>query len=42
MFQEMHRLQKERDEASKHSSVLERDNRRLELQLADLSQQVRN
>ncbi|XP_048832037.1 translocated promoter region b, nuclear basket protein isoform X4 [Brienomyrus brachyistius] len=40
-MKEIHRLQKERDEASKHSSVLERDNQRVELQLTDLSQQVR-
>ncbi|XP_029003449.1 translocated promoter region b, nuclear basket protein isoform X2 [Betta splendens] len=38
---EVHRLQREADEASKHSSVLERENQRFELQLTDLSQQVR-
>ncbi|XP_051511668.1 nucleoprotein TPR-like isoform X2 [Myxocyprinus asiaticus] len=38
---EVHRLQKEADEANKHSSVLERDNQRFEVQLADMSQQVR-
>ncbi|XP_069377798.1 translocated promoter region b, nuclear basket protein isoform X6 [Paralichthys olivaceus] len=38
---EVHRLQREADEANKHSSVLERDNQRYELQLADMAQQVR-
>ncbi|XP_066548647.1 nucleoprotein TPR isoform X2 [Amia ocellicauda] len=38
---EMHRLQKETDEANKCSSVLERDNQRHELQLTDMSQQIR-
>ncbi|XP_051954824.1 nucleoprotein TPR-like isoform X2 [Xyrauchen texanus] len=38
---EVHRLQKEADEANKRSSVLERDNQRFEVQLADMSQQVR-
>uniref|UniRef100_A0A8C3ADA7 Nucleoprotein TPR n=1 Tax=Cyclopterus lumpus TaxID=8103 RepID=A0A8C3ADA7_CYCLU len=38
---EVHRLQKEADEANKLSSVLERDNQRCELQLGDLAQQVR-
>ncbi|KAI3368578.1 hypothetical protein L3Q82_025589, partial [Scortum barcoo] len=38
---EVHRLQKEADEANKHSSVLERDNQRFELQLGDMAQQVR-
>uniref|UniRef100_A0A3B4X1R9 Nucleoprotein TPR n=1 Tax=Seriola lalandi dorsalis TaxID=1841481 RepID=A0A3B4X1R9_SERLL len=38
---EVHRLQRESDEANKRSSVLERDNQRCELQLADMAQQVR-
>uniref|UniRef100_UPI003AADA419 translocated promoter region b, nuclear basket protein n=1 Tax=Centroberyx gerrardi TaxID=166262 RepID=UPI003AADA419 len=38
---EVHRLQKEADESNKRSSVLERDNQRSELQLADMAQQVR-
>uniref|UniRef100_A0A3Q1J5W5 Nucleoprotein TPR n=1 Tax=Anabas testudineus TaxID=64144 RepID=A0A3Q1J5W5_ANATE len=38
---EVHRLQKETDEANKRSSVLERDNQRFELQLSDMAQQVR-
>ncbi|XP_029285243.1 translocated promoter region b, nuclear basket protein [Cottoperca gobio] len=38
---EVHRLQKEADEANKRSSVLERDNHRCELQLGDMGQQVR-
>uniref|UniRef100_A0A671P942 Nucleoprotein TPR n=1 Tax=Sinocyclocheilus anshuiensis TaxID=1608454 RepID=A0A671P942_9TELE len=38
---EVHRLQKEADESNKRSSVLERDNQRFEVQLADMSQQVR-
>uniref|UniRef100_A0A3B4G4L8 Nucleoprotein TPR n=1 Tax=Pundamilia nyererei TaxID=303518 RepID=A0A3B4G4L8_9CICH len=38
---EVHRLQSEADEANKRSSVLERDNQRFELQLADMAQQVR-
>uniref|UniRef100_A0A665W6N8 Nucleoprotein TPR n=1 Tax=Echeneis naucrates TaxID=173247 RepID=A0A665W6N8_ECHNA len=38
---EVHRLQKETDEANKRSSVLERDNQRCEFQLADMAQQVR-
>ncbi|XP_034002846.1 translocated promoter region b, nuclear basket protein isoform X2 [Trematomus bernacchii] len=38
---EVHRLQKEADEANKRSSVLERDNQRSELQLGDMAQQVR-
>ncbi|KAK0150428.1 Nucleoprotein TPR [Merluccius polli] len=38
---EVHRLQKQADEANKRSSVLERDNQRFELQLADTAQQVR-
>ncbi|CAJ1060960.1 translocated promoter region b%2C nuclear basket protein isoform X7 [Xyrichtys novacula] len=39
--QEVHRLQKDADESNKRSSVLERDNQRFELQLADMAQQVR-
>ncbi|XP_035593047.1 nucleoprotein TPR-like isoform X5 [Oncorhynchus keta] len=38
---EVQRLQKVTDEANKHSSVLERDNRRSEVQLADMAQQIR-
>ncbi|KAL2089461.1 hypothetical protein ACEWY4_014149 [Coilia grayii] len=38
---EVHRLQKEADEANKRSCVLERDNKRCDQQLSDLSQQVR-
>lgn len=41
IFQEIHRLQKEADESNKRASVLERDNQRFEVQLADMSQQVR-
>lgn len=40
VFQEVHRLQNEADEANKRSSVVERDNKRFELQLADMAQQV--
>ncbi|KAG7457192.1 hypothetical protein MATL_G00243860 [Megalops atlanticus] len=40
-MKEMHRLQKEADEANKRASVLERDNQKFELQLADQSQQIR-
>lgn len=40
LFQEVHRLQREADEANKRSSVLERDNQRSELQVADMAQQV--
>ncbi|XP_058234959.1 translocated promoter region b, nuclear basket protein isoform X2 [Hemibagrus wyckioides] len=39
--QEVQRLQKEADEAKKHSSVLERDNQRFEVQLRDMAHQVR-
>ncbi|XP_036437175.1 translocated promoter region b, nuclear basket protein isoform X2 [Colossoma macropomum] len=39
--QEVQRLQRETDEANKRSSVLERDNQRFEVQLADMAQQVR-
>ncbi|XP_062251607.1 translocated promoter region b, nuclear basket protein [Platichthys flesus] len=40
-IKEVHRLQREADEANKHSSVLERDNQRCERQLSDMAQQVR-
>ena len=40
LIQEVLRLQREADEANKHSSVLERDNQRCELQLSDMAQQV--
>ena len=36
----MQRLQKEADEANKRSSMLERENQRFELQLADTAHQV--
>ncbi|XP_066532644.1 translocated promoter region b, nuclear basket protein isoform X3 [Hoplias malabaricus] len=39
--QEVQRLQRDSDEANKRSSLLERDNQRLEVQLTDLAQQVR-
>ncbi|XP_060773336.1 translocated promoter region b, nuclear basket protein isoform X2 [Neoarius graeffei] len=39
--QEVQRLQKEADEANKHSSLLERDNQRFEVQLSDMAHQVR-
>uniref|UniRef100_A0A8C7PWP8 Nucleoprotein TPR n=1 Tax=Oncorhynchus mykiss TaxID=8022 RepID=A0A8C7PWP8_ONCMY len=38
---EVHRLQKVTDEANKRSSVLERDNQRSDVQLADMGQQIR-
>uniref|UniRef100_A0A672QC01 Nucleoprotein TPR n=1 Tax=Sinocyclocheilus grahami TaxID=75366 RepID=A0A672QC01_SINGR len=38
---EVHRLQKEADEGNKRASVLERDNQRFEVQVADMAQQVR-
>ncbi|XP_071262532.1 nucleoprotein TPR-like isoform X1 [Salvelinus alpinus] len=38
---EVQRLQKVTDEANKQSSVLERDNHRSEVQLADMAQQIR-
>ncbi|XP_056337512.1 translocated promoter region b, nuclear basket protein isoform X2 [Danio aesculapii] len=38
---EVHRLQKESDESNKRASVLDRDNQRFEIQLADMAQQVR-
>ncbi|KAK6308858.1 hypothetical protein J4Q44_G00203210 [Coregonus suidteri] len=37
---EVHRLQKVTDEANKRSSLLERDNQRSEVQLADMAQQI--
>uniref|UniRef100_A0A3B3T983 Nucleoprotein TPR n=1 Tax=Paramormyrops kingsleyae TaxID=1676925 RepID=A0A3B3T983_9TELE len=40
-MKEVHRLQKETDEANKRSSALERENQRFELQVTDLSQQIR-
>ena len=40
LLQEVHRLQKEADEANKRASVMERDNQRCELQLVDMAQQV--
>ncbi|MED6275380.1 hypothetical protein CHARACLAT_025992, partial [Characodon lateralis] len=40
-IKEVHRLQNEADEANKQSTVLERDNQRYELQVADMAQQVR-
>ncbi|KAM9444499.1 translocated promoter region b, nuclear basket protein isoform 3-T3 [Clarias gariepinus] len=39
--QEVQRLQKEADEANKHSSVLQRDNQRFEVQLSDMAHQIR-
>lgn len=39
-LKEVHRLQKEADEANKRSSVLERESQRCELQLGDMAQQV--
>lgn len=42
IFQEVHRLQKEADEGNKRASVLERDNQRFEVQLADMAQQVKS
>lgn len=33
-------MQNEADEANKRSSILERDNQRFELQVADMAQQV--
>ncbi|KAJ0065485.1 hypothetical protein NL108_012443 [Boleophthalmus pectinirostris] len=38
---EVHRLQKEADEANKRASVLERESQRSEMQLSDMAQQVR-
>lgn len=41
VLKEIQRLQEDTDKANKHSSVLERDNQRMEIQIKDLSQQVR-
>lgn len=41
ILKEIQRLQEDTDKANKHSSVLERDNQRMEIQIKDLSQQVR-
>ncbi|XP_068930529.1 nucleoprotein TPR isoform X1 [Petaurus breviceps papuanus] len=40
-MKEIQRLQEDTDKANKHSSVLERDNQRMEIQVKDLSQQIR-
>lgn len=40
-MKEIQRLQEDTDKANKHSSVLERDNQRMEIQIKDLSQQIR-
>uniref|UniRef100_A0A2I3RFW4 Nucleoprotein TPR n=1 Tax=Pan troglodytes TaxID=9598 RepID=A0A2I3RFW4_PANTR len=40
-MKEIQRLQEDTDKANKQSSVLERDNRRMEIQVKDLSQQIR-
>ncbi|NXI40812.1 TPR protein, partial [Galbula dea] len=40
-MKEIQRLQEDADKANKRSSVLERENRRLEIQVKDLSQQIR-
>uniref|UniRef100_H0WA32 Nucleoprotein TPR n=1 Tax=Cavia porcellus TaxID=10141 RepID=H0WA32_CAVPO len=40
-MKEIQRLQEDTDKAHKHSSVLERDNQRMEIQIKDLSQQIR-
>uniref|UniRef100_A0A8C0G413 Nucleoprotein TPR n=1 Tax=Chelonoidis abingdonii TaxID=106734 RepID=A0A8C0G413_CHEAB len=40
-MKEIQRLQEDTDKANKHASVLERENQRLEIQVKDLSQQVR-
>ncbi|NWU69201.1 TPR protein, partial [Pterocles burchelli] len=40
-MKEIQRLQENADKANKHSSVLERENQRLEIQVKDLSQQIR-
>lgn len=42
ILKEIQRLQEDTDKANKHSSVLERDNQRMEIQVKDLSQQVRS
>ncbi|XP_077013360.1 nucleoprotein TPR isoform X2 [Tamandua tetradactyla] len=40
-MKEIQRLQEVTDKANKHLSVLERDNQRMEIQIKDLSQQIR-
>lgn len=40
MWQEVQRLQREADEANKHSSLLKRDNQRFEVQRSDMAHQV--
>uniref|UniRef100_A0A7M4F817 Nucleoprotein TPR n=1 Tax=Crocodylus porosus TaxID=8502 RepID=A0A7M4F817_CROPO len=40
-MKEIQRLQGDTDKANKHASVLERENQRLEIQVKDLSQQIR-
>ncbi|NXA49130.1 TPR protein, partial [Nothocercus julius] len=40
-MKEIQRLQEDADVANKHASVLERENQRLEIQVKDLSQQIR-
>ncbi|XP_012658027.1 nucleoprotein TPR [Otolemur garnettii] len=40
-MKEIQRFQEDTDKANKHSSVLERDNQRMEIQIKDLSQQIR-
>uniref|UniRef100_A0A0B8RPS6 Nucleoprotein TPR n=1 Tax=Philothamnus irregularis TaxID=1899461 RepID=A0A0B8RPS6_9SAUR len=40
-MKEIQRLQEEADKANKHSSVFERENQRFEIQVKDLSQQIR-
>ncbi|KAM6124630.1 nucleoprotein TPR isoform 2-T2 [Pterocles gutturalis] len=40
-MKEIQRLQESADKANKHSSVLERESQRLEIQVKDLSQQIR-
>ncbi|KAM5239085.1 nucleoprotein TPR [Ctenodactylus gundi] len=40
-MKEIQRLQEDTDKANKYSSVLERDNQRMEVQIKDLSQQIR-
>ncbi|NXE49377.1 TPR protein, partial [Casuarius casuarius] len=40
-MKEIQRLQEDADKANKHASMLERENQRLEIQVKDLSQQIR-
>ncbi|KFP79622.1 Nucleoprotein TPR, partial [Apaloderma vittatum] len=40
-MKEIQRLQEDADRANKHASLLERENQRLEIQVKDLSQQIR-